>query len=250
MRPTATQGVDRSQPAALVILVAIACEFLGCDARPSPDRLVVATSWSQADRRRLESELAAWIAGPVSSRPADAGAVRLDWVVLQPGEDPARLAGRRSPPDVLLGGPASSYERLDRMGRLAPLPLDAAPSWSVARRAIIRLAGAPSRPRRGRPSEATDRDGPIVSFDDPRNDPICLAGAKGWLGGRRFGAGYSRLVREAGHPRRIGRRSGAAAAAAERGEIEWAPAAVPESLGASSGPEVEAVAQSPPVSWI
>src|SRR5262249_42722960 len=163
-------------------------------------------------------------------------------LILPPGEDPARLAGRRSPPDVLLGGPPASYQRLDRMGRLAPLPLEGSPSWSVARRAVIRLAGAPARSRRGRPSGATDRAGPSVSFDDPRNDPISLAWAKGLLAGGHFRAGYSRLVRVAAHPHRIGRQPGAAAAAVERGEIAWAPAVVPESLGAGPGPgpEVEA----------
>ena len=190
MRPTATHRVDRIVPAVLVMLAAILCGPLGCDTTRS-DRLVVATSGSLADRRRLESEFAAWVAA--SSHPAVPGAVRLDWLILAPGDDPARVAQRRHPPDVLLGGSASSYERLDRMGRLAALPLDGSPTWLSRRHVPFEgTAGSPAR----------------VWLNDPRNDPFWLARAKSWLGGGHFRDGYSRLVREAAHPRRISRLAG------------------------------------------
>src|SRR5438477_9530737 len=111
MQPTASHGVDRVVTAALVAWAGVAFGPVGCDVPPS-DRLVIATSWPLADRRRLESEFAGWVAA--SAGPIAPDSVRPNWLILGPGDDPARLAGRRSPPDVLLGGPASSFERLDR----------------------------------------------------------------------------------------------------------------------------------------
>ena len=110
----------------------------------------------------IEAELADWLAASTAGR----GTVRLDWLILR-GDDRARLAGRRNPPDVLLGGPASAFDRLAGMNRLSPLPLEGSPSWSVARRSSIRLAGPSPRP--GGELGPRGRDGPIIAIDDPRN---------------------------------------------------------------------------------
>src|SRR5438552_3230522 len=119
MQPTARPSVDRVVTAALVAWAGVAFGPMGCGVRPS-DRLVIATSWPLDDCRRLESEFAGWVAA--SSGPVATGSVRVDWLILGPGDDPARVAGRRTPPDVLLGGPASSFERPVRLGRLSPRP--------------------------------------------------------------------------------------------------------------------------------
>jgi hypothetical protein len=58
----------------------------------------------------------------------------------------------------------------------------------------------------------------IVSFDDPRHDPIAFAWAKMRLEVGGWPKGYAQLVRDAGAPRRIGRQPGSALAAVERGE--------------------------------
>ncbi len=218
--------------AVLVALAGIATVPIGCGPLES-ERLIVASSWSSADRLRIENEFARWTAG---SGEAGRGTIHLDWLILSPGDDPASVASRRNPPDVLLGGPAASFDRLARMNQLSPLPLEGSPSWGVARRSWIRLAG---------PSTGSDRSvairppldpisirhpgqDAIVAIDDPRDDPISLAWAKGLLARDDFRAGYSLLVRVAGHRRRIGRQAGSARAAAERGEAELAPQVVSE----------------------
>ena len=118
--------------------------------------------------------------------------------------------------------PLAAYERLARAQRLAPLPIDGSPVWSVARRAVIGLVAATGGENRAAP--APNRGG--VAFDDPRNDPVSLAWAEAQLANRPFDEGYAGLVRAAGTRRRIGRQPGSAAAAVERGEAERAPAVV------------------------
>jgi hypothetical protein len=233
----------------------------GCAVRPA-DRLVVATSWPAADRRRIEAELARWLGS--SGGPSGLGSIRLDWLILDPGDDPARVAQRHNPPDVLLGGPAASFDRLARGRGLAPLPLDGAPAWAVARRGSVEIIGGGAlRPRPDPPPDGrapshlggaapSGPDAPGVALDDPRNDPISLAWAKGLLGVGPFRRGYSRLVHEAGHSRRIGRTSGSARAALRRGEARSALAVVPQppvpdgeaarETGTASAPWIEGVA--------
>ncbi len=213
----------------VVVLLAICTVVpMGCNRRES-DRLVVATSWPRTDRLRIEAQFADWVA---AGRPAEPRMGRIQWLILEPGADPARLAARRDPPDVLLGGPATSFDRLAETDRLAPLPLDHSPSWVVVRQARIRLAGPSPSPKEGR--GATGSDVRNITFDDPRDDPISLAWAKGLLDRGRFREGYARLVREAGHPRRIGRQAGSAQAAVARGEAELAPRFVSESPAAGA----------------
>jgi hypothetical protein len=243
VRPTGIHGVLRIGPAAMVALATAILSPMGCGV-PASDRLVVATSWPLEDLRRLEAEFAEWVAS--TGRPIAPGPVRLDWLILEPGDDPTRVVGRRNPPDVLLGGPTSSFDRLARMGRLLALPLEGSPSWAVSRRATIRLTGLPSpRPRSEPPTEGGVS---AVPFDDPRNDPISLGWAKSLLDGGHFLQGYSRLVRQAGQPRRIGRQAGTAPAAVSRSQAEPAPSARPGAIGR----DPEAVEGSPARSftWI
>jgi hypothetical protein len=231
--------MNRFAAAVLAALVGTALVPMGCGPLES-DRLVVATTWSSADRLRIETGFAKWVAASVT---AGRGTVRLDWLILAPGDDPARLAGRRNPPDVLLGGPASAFDRLARRNQLSPLPREGSPPWSVARRSWIRLTG-PSPGPSGEPGQP-GRDLPSIAIDDPRDDPISLAWAKGLVGGGQFREGYAQLVRVAGHRRRIGRQAGSARAAVERGEAALAPQAVtekPADDGSQGDPWIEGVA--------
>jgi hypothetical protein len=191
----------------------LAALLSGCE-RPVGDPLIVATSWPATERRRLESEFAGWLADhPDSSSPIP---IRLDWLILSPGDDLAPLADRREPPDVVLGGSVPQLERLARTNRLAPPSTAGSSAWAVVRRAVIRVVAT-----RGVPAPADDRG---VAFDDPRGDPLSLAWAEAQLAGPSFREGYARLVRAAGDRRRIGRRPGSAAAAVERGAADRAPA--------------------------
>ena len=61
---------------------------------------------------------------------------------------------------------------------------------------------------------------PNITIDDPRPDPISLAWALGQLDRGRFVDGYSRLVRLAGNPRRIGRFARSDGSAPGRGVAE------------------------------
>jgi ABC-type glycerol-3-phosphate transport system substrate-binding protein len=218
----------------MIGLAGLVAALSGCDG-PASDRLVIATSWKAADRHRIESEFARWL--EQHPGPAVAGPIRLDWLILSPGDDLERLSGRRGPPDVLLGGPAPALERLARAKRLVPLPLDGSPAWAVARRGVIRLVSGPS----GTAETAAAVDPRGLAFDDPRHDPISLAWAEAQLAGGPFGEGYARLVRAAGARRRIGRQPGSAVAAVERGEAVMAPAVV---LADPSDPEPGPIAWS------
>jgi hypothetical protein len=204
-----------------VLILGLACQVAvlsGCDRREG-DRLVVATSWPTADRQRMESDFADWLAA--HPEPLTPGPIRLEWLILAPSDDIARLAARRGQPDVLLGGPARGYEQLSHAKRLVPLPIGGSPAWIVARRAVIRVISASCKDV----GAASTPDGG-VAFDDPRNDPISLAWLVAQLEDRPFGEGYARLVRAAGERRRIGRQPGSAAAAVGAGDAERAPGVV------------------------
>ena len=82
--------------------------------------------------------------GSISTRPRP-HRVRIDWLILAPGDDLETLAARRHPPDVLLGGPARSYERLTIAKRLSPSPIDGSRAWAAGAKNAIE-ANAP-RPR-------------------------------------------------------------------------------------------------------
>jgi hypothetical protein len=196
-------------------LVGLVAVLAGCEPLAG-DRLVIATSWSAADRERIESEFTAWLKNQPKA-PAR-GPIQIDWLILAPGDDLERLAARRVPPDVVLGGPVRSFERLAVANRLSRLPIDGSPAWAVARQTMIRVVPASSPAV----ETASSRDGGGIAFDDPRNDPISLAWAETQLTGGSFREGYARLVHAAGDRRRIGRQAGSAAAAIRRSETDRA----------------------------
>jgi len=207
--------------AGLLALAAALTSFAGCD-RPSPGRLLVATSWPAIDRRRLESEFRGWVAA--SHGHLEHRRIRLEWLILEPGDDLVRLVERRGPPDVLLGGSASSFARLARPDQLAPVdPAGSALLLCVDRHATSRLPDGSAGPSpadsrgagRARPGEApsvpareTRRN---VAFPDPRGDRISLARAMSGLDHDRWREGYARLVQAAGSDPRISLASGRSA---------------------------------------
>src|SRR5438309_1065171 len=97
----------------------------GC-ALDDPNTLTVATAWPAAERARVEA----------SFRRSAGPDVKIRWLLLSPSDDPARLVKRRNPPDVLLGGPASTFARLDGASAFVPLAEDG-PNWRVARRGMV-----------------------------------------------------------------------------------------------------------------
>jgi len=190
----------------------------GCDA-VSRDDLVVASSWPASDRRRIDGEFAAWL--EQHSEPSTRRPVRIDWLILAAGDDIEKLAARRRPPDVLLGGSVQYYERLARAKRLSPLPIDGSPEWAVARKAVIRLISASNEGGEW----AASGNHRSVAFD-PRNDRISLAWAQAELERSGFAQGYARLVQAVG-ARRIGRHTGSGSDSVDGGETDLAAGSVP-----------------------
>jgi hypothetical protein len=180
--------------------------FTGCEPFDR-DGLVVATGWPAAERRRLEAEFDRWLER--RPEPSARAPIRIDWLVLAPGDDLEGLAVRRRPPDVLLGGPAWSYERMAIAQRLAPLPIDGSPGWAVAGKTVIRPVFISSE--RGESAGAVGRR---TAFDDPRNDPILLAWEQAELAQGDFREGYAHLVRTAGSASVVVERGGPDATAA------------------------------------
>ncbi len=189
-------GRHLSVLARLITLVAV---ISGCDPAAS-NRLVIATSWPVADCRHLESEFQNWLKSTTAvTRPT---AIAINWLILRPGDDLLRVAGRRQQPDVLLGGRASTLGRLAQSDRFTPIQSADAALWSVVSRVASHIANEPSRGPADRVPVLPAA--PNVTIADPRSDPISLAWALGQLEHGRFREGYSVLVRVAGNPRRIG----------------------------------------------
>ena len=169
------QGCGESRGWFETFVVALAISALaGCTPGDRAD-LVVGTTWPEAARAEINRALAP----PAGSPP------RVAWVRLAPGRDPADLATHRAPVDLILGGPPSSYRRLDRDGSIGP--------WREVRSSISIRPPWPG---------------------DPRADPAALADAEARLSaGKTWSEGYAGLVRAAG--RRHPHDSGAAVTHAE-----------------------------------
>ncbi|MBV8384038.1 MAG: extracellular solute-binding protein, partial [Planctomycetaceae bacterium] len=229
------------------MLLATALGLL-CRARGGDDVLVIATGWPEADRAALEAAFRRWIE---RAHAVTRGPVRVHWVVLMPGDDLARVVRRRAPLDLVLGGPASAFAKLDRQGRLAPAGRLEHPSWRVLRRSPIGLAMRSGRTpdQKSQPDATAPAPRPgLLTFDDPRHDPLALAWAEGQLGAASWAEGYARLVRYAGHPRRIGRQEGSALAAVERGEAAMTPAVAPHDPGRN--PSLRFLPGEPGPEWV
>jgi hypothetical protein len=230
--------------------------FAPCGCGKSGESLTIATAWPASARARITEEFAAWYLRTEAGLRAGV-APRLRWLVLAASDDLARVVRRRAAPDVLLGGPATLYRRLDDAGVLAPA-VSGAPAWHLSRRAKmglainVRSAGlgpasgaklgidphAPGAPERAR----------LITFDDPRHDPVALLWARNELAtAGSWPEGYARLVRFAGGSRRPGRQAGSAQAAVESSEADLTPAAAqPEGLP----PGMAFVAESEGEDWL
>ena len=147
----------------------------GCgSAGDSP--LVVATTWTATERTQIE---AAYHESTDDRRP-------IAWVILALGEKLENVIDRRGGVDILLGGPASAFGRLEVAGRLAGM----------------NSIGPFTRGGKG--------GGPLVMTPwpdqlphDPRIDPDSFALAKSALGADGWPRGYEGLVRAAARPRTI-----------------------------------------------
>ena len=129
------------------LIVGLAClvaALSGCD-RPAGDRLVVATSWPEADRRRIESEFAGWLDAHPDA--ANARPIRVEWLILSPGDDL-----------VAPGGPPSSARRpARRTCRGLRTPRGSEPARALDDRWLPCLGGG--TPRGDRPGRRIRRGG-------------------------------------------------------------------------------------------
>ncbi len=195
--------------------------------------LVVVSPWPVAQRRDVERAFSHWLAnGHVEF-------ARIEWLVLGPNDDLERvvLARRtgtnwtRSPLDCALGGPASRYERLSRLGQLIPSdsPESGRPAWRVVRRSAL---GRAVSDRPGAEGRSSGEAPPRVAFDDPRHDPIALEWAKHRLRGGPWAERYAQLVKDLADSPRAGRQTGVGLADVERGAADEAPAVEPQGQAA------------------
>lgn len=185
--------------AGLMALVCVLTSAPGCGWTVS-EGLVVATGWPLQERRRLELEFQNWLKS--SSGIHRLASLEIDWLVLAPGDDLVRVVARRHPPDVLLGGRASTLASLAGSQSLDPILSADSALWSIV------APGAAAEQVTGRLDPiATQLTLPDFTLNDPRSDPISLARALGQLDHGHFAVGYSQLARIASNPRRIGRQA-------------------------------------------
>ena len=165
--------------------------------RPSPGRLLVATSWPAIDRRRLESEFQSWVAA--SHGHLEHRRIRLEWLILEPGDDLVRLVAAQGTTGCL----ARRQRLVVRSPGAGQLGRSTAGSalWCAIRLAIGRRVSA--MPSLG--SRAGRRAGTIAS----RSAPIPGLGDS-QLDHGHWREGYARLVRAAGSRPRISLSAGGA----------------------------------------
>jgi hypothetical protein len=185
-------------------LLALAAVLAACAGRgtPTPDRVVIATSWPAAERRGLQSEFQSWV--QASHSRLRTRRIQLQWLILEPGADRVRLVQRSRPPDLLLGGSAASFRALEQADELAAID----PTGSVLLRVTSRGtvgADASLRPITVNSGSAATQSSQNMLIADPRDDPIFLAQALLQLKGGRWRDGYARLVKAAGSQPRIQR---------------------------------------------
>jgi hypothetical protein len=185
--------IHGDRPIALAALLMSAAALAGSAGRgaASSGRLKIATSWPADERRRVESNFQSWIAADHSH--LGHYRIQLDWLILEPDADLARLVRRSGPPDILLGGSAFSYASLAVTTELAVIDSTGATPL------YLHVEGRGGVDRR-------DDWGRNVALADPRSDPIFLAWAARQLANGSFRSGYAALVRAASVHPRIGAR--------------------------------------------
>lgn len=235
-RAPAHRGPARAVP--VFLLLFSACVRMPFENPP----LTIATPWPVSERTRLERAFRDWLG---QHHPGETPE-RIAWVVLAPGDDPVRLAAApRHRLDLVLGGAAPVYVRLEQQGRLARGDNPGQPGWYVARRAHI---GWALNRKADRDESTLDPTAPLgsltqrdeLAFDDPRRSPLTLAWAERVLSAGSWVEGYASLVNASAHAPRVTRQPDAALAGVERGEAVICPAlpfATAESLAFVPGPK-------------
>ena len=207
-----------------LVLTALYCT--GC-VPVGEDEIVVATCWGDRECRALETEFARWSSSPEEALDQP---TRIRWIRLAPGDDPALVADRLGAVDVLLGGLATSYERLAEAGHLAHPDVGSGPLWITAGRGAIGWAFNPSEIRKvagGPPGDwraaLTTSFSGRLALGDPRYDPTTRTLAAALLQ-TDWATGYAALIRLAAQSRRIEPAGQSSLAAVERGRAILAPA--------------------------
>jgi hypothetical protein len=149
------------------LLIGLLPILTGCGPSGEP-ALVIATTWAPSERARFESE----------GREASGDRRQVVWVILKPWENWESVVDRRGGVDLVLGGPATAFDRLARSGHFIPTSVPGLLPWSVIR---------PSK------EYATI----AKSTGDARVDPEFLSQAKQRLAAEGWPKGYEGLVRAA-----------------------------------------------------
>ncbi len=203
--------------AVVLALAAVGCIIAGCG-RSGPDRLLVATTWPKPDRDRLESEFQGWVAA--SHDHLGHRAVFLEWMPVASERTLIAAARRADPPEVLLGGSATTFTLLTAQNQLSPIDSAGSSLWCGARRPeardedrIPRSAPRGSADAGEGPNDEIAVDAESVAtgnpgFKDPRSDPASLFWALNQLERGRWDEGFARLVQFAATQGRIARRPG------------------------------------------
>jgi ABC-type Fe3+ transport system substrate-binding protein len=207
----------------------------GCS-QPADDVLVVATNWTDRECRAVETEFSRWSRLPAESMDVP---TQIRWVLLEAGDDPARVGDRLSGVDVILGGSPSYYSRLADAQGLGHPDVAGGPLWIEARRSPIGWAFDPRSLGRAtaRLSDSWTRPLPPgrvgrMALGDPRNDPTARALALSLLESS-WSEGYAALIHLAAQASRIDSGGRSAISAVERGRASLTPA-IAEDLASHS----------------